>query len=154
MKQIVSFTLNGMPCEFAVSPTDTLLDVLREELALTGAKRGCDRGDCGACTVIIDGEPTRSCLTLALTLNGRSVTSVEGLTKDGKYHPIQEAFMEYGAFQCGFCTSGMIMSAVSLLAKNPKPTRDEARLYMSGNLCRCGTYEEVLDAIMAAAQKL
>ena len=153
MKQIASFTINGLPREIAFSSTDTLLDVLREELGLTAAKRGCDCGDCGACTVIIDGEPRRACLTLALTVTGKNITTIEGLVKDGKYHPIQEAFMHHGAFQCGFCTSGMIMSAITLLAKNPKPTRDQARFYMSGNFCRCGAYEEILDAIMAVAEK-
>ena len=154
MKQILSFMLNGLQREVAASPTDTLLDVLREDLGLTGAKRGCDCGDCGACTVILDGEPVRACLTLALTVSGKSVTTIEGLAKDGKYHPIQNAFMEHGAFQCGFCTAGMILSSVTLLAKNPKPTRQEAREYLSGNLCRCGSYEEVLDAILAVSQKM
>ena len=154
MKQILSFTLNGLNREVAASPTDTLLDILREDLGLTGAKRGCDRGDCGACTVILDGDPVRSCLTLALTVSGKEVITVEGLAKNGKYHPIQEAFMEHGAFQCGFCTSGMILTAVTLVAKNPKATREEARLYMAGNLCRCGAFEEILDAIVAVTQKL
>ena len=154
MKQILSFTLNGLNREIAASPSDTLLDILREDLGLTGAKRGCDRGDCGACTVILDGDPVRACLTLALTVSGKEVITVEGLAKNGKYHPIQEAFMEHGAFQCGFCTSGMIMSAVTLIAKNPKATREEARLYMAGNLCRCGSFEEILDAIVAVTQKL
>ena len=154
MKQLLSFTLNGQPRDVAVGTTDSLLDVLREDLGFTGAKRGCDCGDCGACTVIVDGDPVRACLTLALTAQGKSITTVEGLAKDGQYHPIQKAFMEYGAFQCGFCTSGMIMSAVSLLAKNPHPTRQEAKRYMAGNLCRCGSYEEVLEAIEAVAQGL
>ena len=152
MKYILSFTLNGHPRDVAVSATDSLLDVLREDLGFTGAKRGCDGGDCGACTVILDGDPVRACLTLALTVNGKSVTTVEGLSKNGVLSPIQQAFLEYGAFQCGFCTAGMIMSAVSLIAKNPHPTRQEARQYMSGNLCRCGSYEEVLDAIVAVGQ--
>lgn len=154
MKQILSFTLNGHPRDVAVSTTDSLLDVLREDLGFSGAKRGCECGDCGGCTVIMDGEPVRACLTLALTANGKSVTTVEGLAKDGVLSPIQQAFLEYGAFQCGYCTAGMIMSAVSLLAKNPHPTRQEARLYMAGNLCRCGAYEEVLDAIVAVGQGL
>ena len=154
MKQLLSFTLNGQPRDVAVGTTDTLLDVLREDLGFTGAKRGCDCGDCGACTVIIDGNPVRACLTLALTVQGKSVTSVEGLAQDGQFHPIQKAFMEHGAFQCGFCTSGMILSAVSLLAKNPHPTRPEIKRYMAGNVCRCGSYEEVLEAIEAVAQEL
>lgn len=154
MKQVLAFTLNGQPYEVAVGATDSLLDVLREGLGFTGAKRGCDCGDCGACTVLLDGDPVRACLTLAMTVMGRNITTIEGLAKDGIYHPIQKAFMEYGAFQCGYCTAGMVMSAVSLLAKNPHPTRQETRVYMSGNLCRCGSYEEVLDAIAAVASGL
>lgn len=151
MKQLLSFTLNGALCEVAVAPTETLLDMLRQDLGFTGAKRGCDGGDCGACTVLVNGAPQRACLTLALTLQGKSVTTVEGLSGNGDYLPIQKAFMDYGAFQCGYCTSGMVISAVALLAKNPKPTRQQAREWMAGNICRCGAYEEVLDAIMAVA---
>jgi carbon-monoxide dehydrogenase small subunit len=154
MKQILSFSLNGSPREVAVSTTESLLDVIREDLGFTGAKRGCDCGDCGACTVLLDGEPVRACLTLALTVEGKSVTTVEGLATNDEFHPLQRAFLDYGAFQCGFCTSGMLMSAVSLLSKNPHPTRQEARRYMSGNICRCGSYEEVLDAIAAVAESL
>lgn len=154
MKQMLSFILNGHPRDIAVGTTDSLLDVLREDLGFTGAKRGCDCGDCGACTVLVDDEPVRACLTLALTVDGKRVTTVEGLAKDGKLHPIQQAFLEYGAFQCGFCTAGMILSAVALLAKNPTPTRQQARQYMAGNLCRCGSYEEVLDAIVAVGAGL
>jgi len=151
MKQIVSFTLNGIKKELAAAPTETLLDLLREDLGFTGAKRGCDGGDCGACTVLINGAPQRACLTLALTLQGKEVVTVEGLATNGEYLPIQKAFMDYGAFQCGYCTSGMVVSAVALLKKNPKPTRQEAKEYMAGNICRCGAYEEILDAIMAVA---
>ena len=151
MKQILSFTLNGSPVDVVATPTETLLDVLREKLGVTGPKRGCDDGDCGTCTVLIDGEPVRSCLTIALTVAGKEVLTVEGLSVDGELHPLQKAFHEHGAFQCGFCTPGMLMSAKALLDHNPNPSRDEIRLYMSGNLCRCGSYEEVVEAIQAVA---
>ena len=150
MKQILSFVLNGAPVDVVVTPTETLLDVLRERLGVTGPKRGCDDGDCGACTVLLDGEPVRSCLTLALTVNGRQVLTVEGLS-NGDLHPLQTAFHEHGAFQCGFCTPGMLMSAKALLDHNPNPSRTEIREYMSGNLCRCGSYEEIVEAIQAVA---
>ena len=151
MKQILSFTLNGSEVDVIVTPTETLLDVLREKLGVTGPKRGCDDGDCGTCTVLIDGDPVRSCLTIALTVQGKSVLTVEGLSVDGDLHPLQQAFYEHGAFQCGFCTPGMLMSAKALLDSNPNPSRDEIRIYMSGNLCRCGGYEEVVEAIQAVA---
>lgn len=151
MKHILSFTLNGSEVDVIVTPTETLLDVLREKLGVTGPKRGCDDGDCGTCTVIIDGQPVRSCLTIALTVAGKEVLTVEGLSVNGKLHPLQQAFHEHGAFQCGFCTPGMLMSAKALLDSNPNPSWDEIRLYMSGNLCRCGSYEEVVDAIRAVA---
>jgi carbon-monoxide dehydrogenase small subunit len=151
MKHILSFTLNGSEVDVIVTPTETLLDVLREKLGVTGPKRGCDDGDCGTCTVIIDGQPVRSCLTIALTVAGKEVLTVEGLIVDGKLHPLQQAFHEHGAFQCGFCTPGMLMSAKALLDSNPNPSSDEIRLYLSGNLCRCGSYEEVVDAIQAVA---
>jgi carbon-monoxide dehydrogenase small subunit len=151
MKYVLSFILNGSPVDILVTPTETLLDVLRETLGMTSPKRGCDDGDCGACTVIIDGEPVRSCLTVALTVAGKEVLTAEGLTPGADLHPLQKAFHEHGAFQCGFCTPGMLMSAKVLLDKNPDPTREEIRLHMSGNLCRCGSYEEVIEAIQAVA---
>ncbi len=156
MKQILSFTLNGSAVDVVATPTETLLDVLREKLGVTGPKRGCDDGDCGACTVLLDGEPVRSCLTIALTVAGRNVVTVEGLSlgvssTPGDLHPLQKAFHEHGAFQCGFCTPGMLMSAKALLDHNPHPSRMEIREYMSGNLCRCGSYEEVVEAIEAVA---
>jgi carbon-monoxide dehydrogenase small subunit len=151
MKQILSFTLNGSEVDVIVTPTETLLDVLREKLGMTGPKRGCDDGDCGTCTVLIDGDPVRSCLTIALTVQGKSVLTVEGLSINGDLHPLQQAFYEHGAFQCGFCTPGMLMSAKALLDSNPNPSRDEIRVYMSGNLCRCGSYEELVEAIQAVA---
>ena len=151
MKQLLSFTLNGSPVDVAVKPTETLLDVLREGLQYTGMKRGCDDGDCGTCTVLIDGEPARSCLTLALTAAGKDVMTIEGLSDNGQLHPIQKAFMEKGAFQCGFCTPAMVLVAKALLDKNPHPTRHEIVYYMSGNLCRCGSYEEIVEAVLAVA---
>lgn len=151
MKQILSFSLNGSPVDVIVTPTETLLDVLRERLGVTGPKRGCDDGDCGTCTVLINGEPVRSCLTIALTVADKEITTVEGLSPNGALHPLQKAFHEHGAFQCGFCTPGMLMSAKALLDRNPNPTRHEIREHMSGNLCRCGSYEEVVEAIQAMA---
>ncbi|HSJ52635.1 MAG TPA: (2Fe-2S)-binding protein [Anaerolineae bacterium] len=151
MKQILSFTLNGSPVDLVVTATETLLDVLREKLGVTSPKRGCDDGDCGACTVLIDGEPVRSCLTVALTVSGKQVVTTEGLSLNGDLHPLQKAFHEHGAFQCGFCTPGMLMSAKALLDHNPNPSRQEIREHMAGNLCRCGSYEEVIEAIQAVA---
>jgi len=151
MKQILSFTLNGTPVDLVVTPTETLLDVLREKLGVTSPKRGCDDGDCGACTVLLDGEPVRSCLTIALTVAGKQVLTTEGLSLNGELHPLQKAFHEHGAFQCGFCTPGMLMSAKALLDHNPNPSRQEIREHMAGNLCRCGSYEEVVEAIQAVA---
>ena len=151
MKNILSFTLNGAPVDVLVTPTETLLDVLREKLGFTGAKRGCDDGDCGACTVLLDGKPVRSCLTLALTVQKREVETVEGMKQGKELHPLQKAFHEHGAFQCGFCTPGMLMSAKSLLNENPKPSRAEIKAHMAGNLCRCGCYNEVVEAIEEVA---
>ena len=147
MKYPVSFILNGMPTELLVKPTETLLDVLRERLGMVSVKRGCDTGDCGACTVLLNGKPVRSCLTIALTVAGKSVETVEGLVKCGKLHPLQTAFHEHYAAQCGFCTPGMIMSAKALLEKNPEPDREEIVAAISGNLCRCGSYREIVEAV-------
>ena len=141
-----------LPAEVLVKPTDTLLDVLREKLGVVSPKRGCDTGDCGACTVLLDGEPIRSCLTIALTVAGKNVETVEGLGQDGKLHPLQQSFHEHYAAQCGFCTPGMLMSAKALLDKNPKPTREEIVEAISGNLCRCGAYEEIVEAICRRGQ--
>lgn len=152
MKYILSFVLNGQPVDVLTEPTDTLLDVLREQLYLIGPKRGCDEGDCGACTVLLNGEPVRSCLTLALTVTGKEVVTVEGLSQNGKLHPLQQSFHEHYAAQCGFCTPGMILSAKALLDKKPHPTREEIVEAISGNLCRCGTYQEVVEAIQAVAR--
>lgn len=152
MKYNLAFTLNGFPVDALVKPTDTLLDVLREKLGVVSAKRGCDTGDCGACTVLLDGEPIRSCLTIALTAAGKKIETVEGLGQEGKLHPLQQSFHEHYAAQCGFCTPGMLMSAKALLDKKPRPTRAEIVEAISGNLCRCGSYQEIVEAIEAVAQ--
>ena len=149
MKYPFSFILNDIPAELLVKPTETLLDVLRERLGMVSVKRGCDTGDCGACTVLVNGEPVRSCITIALTVAGKRVETVEGLTVDGQLHPLQTAFHEHYASQCGFCTPGMIMSAKALLVKNPAPDRAEIVAAISGNLCRCGSYREIVEAVEA-----
>jgi carbon-monoxide dehydrogenase small subunit len=151
MKYILSFTLNGAPVDAVVKATDTLLDVLREKIGMTGTKRGCDTGNCGACTVLINNEPVNACLTIALTVADKEVVSVEGLSEGSELHPLQKAFHEHGASQCGFCTSGMLVAAKALLDKHPDPTRSAIVEFMSGNLCRCGTYLEVIEAIQAVA---
>jgi carbon-monoxide dehydrogenase small subunit len=152
MKYTLSFTLNGCEVDVLVKPNDTLLDVLREKLQVMSPKRGCDTGDCGACTVLLDGEPVRSCLTIAMTVAGKEVRTIEAFTsRDGKLHPLQQAFHEHGATQCGFCTPGMLLSSLSLLEKNPKPSREEIVEAISGNLCRCGAYLEAIEAIEAVA---
>jgi aerobic carbon-monoxide dehydrogenase small subunit len=151
MKYPLSFNLNGLPVDALVKATDTLLDVLREKLGVVSPKRGCDTGECGTCTVILNGEPVRACLTIALTAAGKKIETLEGLTQNGKMHPLQEAFHEHYAAQCGFCTPGMVMSAKALLDKKPKPARGEIVEAISGNLCRCGCYNEIVEAIEAVA---
>ncbi len=152
MKYTLSFTLNGGVVDVLVKPTDTLLDVLREKLRVMSPKKGCDTGDCGACTVLLNGKPVRSCLTIAMTVAGKDVETIESfISKEGKLHPLQKAFHEHGAAQCGFCTPGMLISAKALMVANPQPTRDEIVEAISGNLCRCGTYYEVIEAIQSAA---
>lgn len=149
MKQIVSFTLNGIQIEVAVKPEMTLLELLRDEVGLTSPKCGCNRGDCGACTVQLDGQAVKSCLVLAPTVEGKSVVTLDGITPVKDLHPIQKAFYEKGAPQCGYCTPGMVMAAVSYLEKNPNPTKEEVREALSGNICRCGSYDLYLEAVMA-----
>ncbi len=151
MKYPLSFDLNGLPVQVLAKATDTLLDCLREGLNIKSPKRGCDTGDCGACTVLLDGEPVRSCLTLALTVEGKSVETVEGFLKDGKVHPLQQAFHDRYAAQCGFCTAGVLTSAKALLDAKSSPTRQEIVEAISGNICRCGAYLEMIEAIEAAA---
>ncbi len=152
MKRLIQLRVNGELYEVAVHPHWTLLEVLREELDLTGAKKGCDAGDCGGCTVILDGKPVVSCLTLAVEADGRDILTIEGLAQNGQLHPIQNAFVEHGAIQCGFCTPGMIMSAKALLDENPNPTEEEVRQAIAGNLCRCTGYVKIVEAILAASQ--
>ncbi len=151
MKYPLSFTLNGFSVDALVKPTDTLLDVIREHLNVISPKRGCDSGECGTCTVLLNGEPARACLSIALTAAGQEVVTVEGLSQNGTLHPLQQAFHNLGASQCGFCTPGMIISAKALLDKNPTPSRAEIVEGISGNLCRCGAYIEAIEAVAAAA---
>ena len=152
MKRVITLSVNGEQSEVAVPPHWTLLETLRYEMGLTGSKQGCDKGDCGACTVLIDGAPHLSCLTLAMAAVGREVKTIEGLATDGKLDPVQDAFDECGALQCGFCQSGVMMAARNLLDENPSPTRDEVKLALSGNLCRCTGYTKILDAVEQASK--
>jgi carbon-monoxide dehydrogenase small subunit len=152
MKQLIQLKVNGEIHEVAVQPWRTLLEVLRGDIGLTGAKKGCDEGDCGTCTVLIDEEAVCSCLVLAVEAQGQEITTIEGLAQGNKLHPIQEAFINYGALQCGFCTPGMILSAKALLDKNPQPTEEEIRMAIAGNLCRCTGYVKIIEAIQAVAE--
>jgi xanthine dehydrogenase YagT iron-sulfur-binding subunit len=144
--------INGVKQSVRIEPRVTLLDLLRERLQLTGTKKGCDHGQCGACTVHIDGERVNACLTLAVTTEGREVTTIEGLADGENLHPMQEAFLEHDGFQCGYCTPGQIMSAVCCIREGHANTPDEVREYMSGNICRCGAYSHIVDAIMDVKQ--
>src|ERR687895_2320804 len=148
----VSFTLNGKLQELDVEPHELLLDVVRDRLGLTGAKRSCDVQVCGACTLLVDGRPVSACTTLALEVRDRSVLTIEGLATDGKLHPLQDAFIEHGGFQCGFCTPGMILAAKALLDEKPNPTEEELKHFMHGNICRCTGYKKIIESIMAAAK--
>ncbi len=155
MKQVVTLNVNGDPYTVAVHPWQTLNEVLREELNLTGVKFGCGSGDCGACTVMVDGRAVNSCLSLAIEMEGKEILTVEGLAPSGEeLHPIQEAFIEKGAIQCGFCTSGMEMAALHLLRKNPTPSEPQIREAIGGNLCRCTGYTKIVEAISTASQKM
>jgi carbon-monoxide dehydrogenase small subunit len=151
MKKLINLLVNGKAYDVAVMPNKTLTQVLREDLGLMGTKEGCGVGDCGTCTVILDGRPVNSCLVLAVQANGSEITTIEGVSEGKDLHPIQEAFVEHGAVQCGFCTPGMILSAKSLLEKNPAPTELEIREAISGNLCRCTGYQKIVEAVKAAA---
>ena len=154
MKNKIALSVNGQKCRFAVEGSQTLLDLLREELGLMGTKKGCDQGDCGACTVLVDGKPVNSCLVLAIEVADKNITTIEGLTKDGKLHPLQQAFVDHNAIQCGFCTPGMIVTAVALLNEHADPTDEEIRSFLRGNLCRCTGYSKIIQAIQAAAKDL
>ncbi len=152
MKQEMTFNVNGERHTVQVDIRRTLLEVLRETLGLTGTKEMCNKGDCGGCTVIMDGRPVLSCLTLAIEAQGKKIITIEGLANGYELHPIQQAFVEHGAIQCGYCTPGFIMSAKALLDKNPHPTEDEIKEGIANNLCRCTGYVQIVEAIQAAAQ--
>ncbi len=153
-KHHVTTTVNGDIVEFLVSPRTTLLDALRDQLGLTGSKEGCGSGDCGACSVILDGRLVCSCLVLAPEVEGRRVETIEGLAQEGRLHPLQQKFLEHAALQCGFCTPGILMAAKALLDENPDPTETEARYYLAGNLCRCTGYDKIIRAVMDTAADL
>lgn len=150
----ISLIVNGTLREIEVEPHELLLDVIRDRLGLTGAKRSCDVQVCGACTLLLDGRPVSSCTLLAIEARGREVLTIEGLAQKGKLHPLQEAFIENGGFQCGFCTPGMILTAKTLLDENPDPSEEEIIQFMQGNLCRCTGYKKIIESIMAAAKKM
>ena len=150
----IKVKVNGEWHELAVSSRKTLLEVIREDLHLTGTKKMCDRGECGSCTVILDGRAVNSCIVLAVDAHGKEITTIEGLAEVGKLHPLQEEFVNKGAIQCGFCTPGMILSAKALLDQNPSPTEVEVKTAISGNLCRCTGYVRIVDAILSAAERL
>ena len=149
----IELRVNGVMYQIRIEPHRTLLEILREELFLTGTKEGCGMGDCGACTVIVDGKPILSCITLAIEVAGKDVTTIEGLSREGALHPLQEAFMKHGAIQCGFCTPGMIMTSKALLDESDHPTEQEIRKAMAGNLCRCTGYVKIVKAIQSVAEK-
>ena len=151
---LVGMQVNGRPRSFEVDPRRSLLDVLREDLGLTGAKKGCDHGQCGACTVHLDGHCVTSCLTMAIQASGRAVTTIEGLADGGRLHPVQQAFIDHDALQCGYCTPGQIMSAVACIREGHATTVDSIREYMSGNLCRCGAYVGIVRAVQDAARPM
>jgi carbon-monoxide dehydrogenase small subunit len=153
MKQIIELKVNGNVYEVMVSPRDLLVDVLRKKLNLIGTKKGCGQGDCGTCTVIIDGRPVLSCITLAIACQDKEITTIEGLEKNGELHPIQQSFIDHSAVQCGFCTPGMILSTKALLDDNPNPSREEIKRGLSGNLCRCTGYLKILEAVEAVAEQ-
>ncbi|WP_054938050.1 (2Fe-2S)-binding protein [Moorella stamsii] len=150
----IELEINGDKKQVIVEETELLVDVLREKLGLTGTKKACGEGECGACTVLLDGEPVNSCLVLAVQVDGRKITTIEGIGKPGQLHPIQEAFINEGAIQCGYCTPGMILSAKALLDNNPEPTEAEVRRALSGNLCRCTGYQKIVKAVLEAAKRL
>ncbi len=153
-KHLLAMKLNGEDMEVAIEPSAMLIDVLRGTLHLTGTKESCGRGECGACTVLLDGGVVNSCITPAMSAMNREILTIEGLGRPGELHPIQEAFVEYGAVQCGFCTPGMVLAAKALLDENPDPTEGEVREALSGNLCRCTGYVKIVEAVLMAAKKL
>ncbi|HET7873885.1 MAG TPA: (2Fe-2S)-binding protein [Methylomirabilota bacterium] len=154
MKHLIQLSVNGQTHDLVVRPERTLLDVLRDDLGLTGAKRGCDLGACGACAVLLDGRPVNSCLTLAVEAGGHEIVTVEGLAAAGELHPVQEAFVEHGAVQCGFCTPGMVLVTKALLDERPEAADAEILEALSGNICRCTGYVKILDAVRTAARRI
>ena len=152
MAKLIHLTINDKEYDVAVEPNEALVDVLRYRLGLTGPKKGCGMGDCGSCTVIMDGDAVNSCLVLGVQAHQRKITTIEGLETDGELHPVQKAFIEHGAIQCGFCSSGMLLSAKNLLDKNPKPTEVEIRSALSGNLCRCTGYQKIIEAVKSVGR--
>ncbi|MCL5935706.1 MAG: (2Fe-2S)-binding protein [Firmicutes bacterium] len=153
-ERVLKFTLNGNQLEVNVEPSETLSDVLRKKLFLTGTKKGCGEGECGACTVLLEGRPVNSCLLPAMKARGKTVVTIEGVSSSGELHPIQEAFIEAGAVQCGFCTPGVILSAKSLLDRETDPTEEEIKTELSGHLCRCTGYAQFVEAVKKAHKKL
>ena len=152
-KEIAEFVVNGIPREVLLPVHMTLIELLRDELQQTGTKESCGTGDCGCCTVLIDGKPALACLTLAVTARGKSIETIEGLAKNGELHPLQQAFVENGAVQCGYCTPGMIMSSKQLLDENPDPTEEDVKKALGGNLCRCTGYKKITGAVQLAAKR-
>ena len=152
-KEVIQLRVNGELYEVAIKPNLTLLALIRDELGLTGTKKGCDMGDCGACTVLLDGKAVNSCLVLAVETDGREIVTIEGLAEGNSLHPLQKAFIEHGAFQCGFCTPGMILSAKAFLDENPHPTEEELKEAITGNLCQCTGYAKIIETMKAAVQR-
>lgn len=150
----IKLNVNRQQYSISISPQKTLLEVLREKLGLTGVKNGCNMGECGACTVLVDNKPVSSCLTMALSVKGKEITTIEGLAVGDKLHPLQEAFIKYGAVECGFCTPGIILTTKALLEENPHPTEEEIRQYLRGNLCRCTGYTKIIEAIVSTVKGL
>lgn len=150
----ISITVNGQSFALSVQPQDTLLEVLREKLNLTGAKRSCDRGECGGCTVLLEGQPVYACMLLAIRADGKTITTIEGLASKDGLNPVQQAFIDKDAYQCGFCTPGFIMTSTALLKKNQDPKPEEIKQALSGNLCRCGNYAKIFDAVTEAGEKM
>ena len=153
-KEYVAATVNGAPVEYLCEPHQTLLEVLRDELHLTGTKEGCATGDCGACSVTVDDRLVCSCLTLGAEMNGKSIRTIEGMASGTKLHPLQQKFLEHAALQCGICTPGMLIAARSLLERNADPTEEEVRFWLAGNLCRCTGYNQIVEAVLDAAQEM
>jgi aerobic carbon-monoxide dehydrogenase small subunit len=152
MERRYRFTVNGTTRDLTAAPHETLLDALRDRLSLTGAKKGCNEGECASCTVLLNGAPVNSCLVLVGDAAGKSIVTIEGLSRDGKPHPMQTAFVNLGGVQCGYCTPGMVMSAFALLGEQPNPTSDDIKFYLAGNVCRCTGYNKIIAAVQAAAR--